>query len=240
MPSYNEIDGVPSTGKPVSPAASCVREWEFRASSSPTTTPSSSSPIGTGSRHAGRAAVLALAPASISSFPTVKRNLTLWSTRSARAVSMSGSSIAPSRACCRLKFLAGLFEHPYADPDEAERVDEYGRCAGGRPRRRQGIVGPAEESTAVGCRWIARIVHTLAVVGPNAADPHFGGYSEGPRPRHEHFARGIKSTRRGPWKIVYAEGCRITEGAGRSGTVTRLRLADPAKNRATDQRKRSQ
>ena len=45
----------------------------------------------------------------------------------------------------RLKFLAGLFEHPYADADEAERVtntaDAQALCARCRP----GFARPAEE-----------------------------------------------------------------------------------------------
>jgi beta-glucosidase len=52
---------------------------------------------------------------------------------------------------------------------------------------------------------------TIAVIGPNAADVHIGGYSRDPG-RGVSILDGIRARAGTAAKVVYSEGCRITEG----------------------------
>ena len=70
-------------------------------------------------------------------------------------------------------------------------------------------------------------MQTLAVIGPNAADVHLGGYSEDPG-RGTSILQGIKN-KAGTVKVVFAEGCRITEGPA-DWNRNEVTPADPAKN----------
>ena len=79
----------------------------------------------------------------------------------------------------RAKFLAGLFESPYAEPAEAERLAnnaEHQAVALKTARRsvvllqNNGNLLPLDRSR----------LRTLAVIGPNAKGVHLGGYSRDP------------------------------------------------------------
>lgn len=129
----------------------------------------------------------------------------------------------------RAKFLAGLFESPYADPDRAERVTntpEHQALALEAARKsivllkNQGALLPLDRSK----------VRTLAVIGPNARGLHLGGYSRDPG-RGVDVLSGITARAGAGVKVVYAEGVRITEHeADWSGDT--VVLADPVQNRA--------
>src|SRR6185436_3635233 len=127
-----------------------------------------------------------------------------------RAGRMASSLIDRAAArVLRLKFLAGLFEHPYADADEAERVTNDADA--------QALALEAARASIVllrnagGTLPLDPKLRTVAVVGPNAADVHLGTYSENPG-RGVSILQGIRDRARGA-SVVYAEGCRITENA---------------------------
>jgi beta-glucosidase len=129
----------------------------------------------------------------------------------------------------RAKFLAGLFEHPYVDPDRAERVantPEHQALALEAARKaivllkNEGGLLPLDRST----------VKTLAVIGPNAKGLHLGGYSRDPG-RGVDVLTGITQKAGTAVKVVYAEGVRITEHPADWGGDTVV-LGDPAQNRA--------
>ena len=122
--------------------------------------------------------------------------------------------------------LAGLFEHPYVDLDEAER--DRGHAGSPRACDRSGaaIDRPAAK-TATALPFDRAKLKTLAVVGPNAQGVHLGGYSVS-TPAAAWTSSPASRTVAGPdVKVVYAEGVRITErdanwnakrrGDGRSG-----------------------
>ena len=71
-------------------------------------------------------------------------------------------------------------------------------------------------------------VHKLAVVGPNAADVHLGGYSEDPG-RGISVLQGLRDKAGPGVEIGYAEGTRITESPASWGN-NQVTAADPAKN----------
>ncbi len=78
----------------------------------------------------------------------------------------------------RLKFLAGLFEHPYADARYAEKITDDAAA-------RALAVKAAQESIVLlkndGTLPLAPgRIRTLAVIGPNAGVARLGGYSEVP------------------------------------------------------------
>ena len=56
-------------------------------------------------------------------------------------------------------------------------------------------------------------IKTIAVIGPNAKGVHFGGYSYEPRSGIDIF-EGINQFSRGRFKVLYAEGCKISEFIG--------------------------
>jgi beta-glucosidase len=108
------------------------------------------------------------------------------------------------------KFRLGLFENPYVDPDYAERIASS-------PEHQKLALATAQE-TIVLLKNDGNLLpldlkklKSIAVIGPNAADVHLGGYSR--EPAHKvSILDGIRK-RVGPdVKVLYAEGCKITTG----------------------------
>jgi beta-glucosidase len=130
----------------------------------------------------------------------------------------------------RAKFLAGLFEDPYVDPDYAEKItnnSEHRALA--LQAAREAIVLLKNENNVLPLN--AARIHTLAVIGPNAAKCHLGGYSEDPG-RCVTVLDGIKAKAGNNFKVAYAEGSRITEEDGdwRNWYMDKVTPPDPAKD----------
>jgi beta-glucosidase len=129
----------------------------------------------------------------------------------------------------RAKFLAGLFEQPYVDPDRAERVTntaEHQALALEAARKsivllkNQGGLLPLDRGR----------IRTLAVIGPNARGLHLGGYSRDPG-RGVDVLTGITQRAGAAIRILTAEGVRITEHEA-NWSADRVELGDATKNRA--------
>jgi beta-glucosidase len=108
------------------------------------------------------------------------------------------------------KFRLGLFDQPYVDPDYADRVTNS-------PEHRQLAQKTAEEAVVL-LKNDGNLLpldltklKTIAVVGPNAADVHLGGYARDPG-RGVSILDGIRERAGTAAKVVYSEGSRITEG----------------------------
>ena len=108
------------------------------------------------------------------------------------------------------KFRLGLFDDPYVDPEEAERV------AASEPNvhlarraaiesvtlvRNEGEVLPLDASR----------IGSIAVIGPNADRPLLGGYSGVP-PHVSTVRQGIEARVGRDVEVLYSEGCKITLG----------------------------
>jgi beta-glucosidase len=128
----------------------------------------------------------------------------------------------------KAKFLAGLFEHPYVDADAAERASntvEHQALALEAARRsivlleNRGQVLPLDRTK----------IKTLAVIGPNAKGVRLGGYSSNPG-RSVDVLSGISARAGSGINVVYAEGVRITE-AEPNWDQDAVGLGDPTKNR---------
>ena len=109
----------------------------------------------------------------------------------------------------RAKFELGLFDRPYADEQVAV---QSASPAQGRElalqAARETITLLKNENSLLPLD-VAKFKH-IAVIGPNAADPHLGGYSG--TPHHAiSVLEGIKNKVAGKADVLYAEGCRITE-----------------------------
>jgi len=109
----------------------------------------------------------------------------------------------------RAKFLAGLFENPYVDPAQAERLAnnaEHQAVALEAARRSLVLL-----KNAGGLLPLDRArVKTLAVIGPNAKGVHLGGYSKDPG-RGVDLLTGITAAAGSGVSVIYSEGTRITE-----------------------------
>ncbi len=108
------------------------------------------------------------------------------------------------------KFEMGLFDDPYVDPDEAERVvgcGEHSKLALSAAReaitmlKNENSIAPLDR----------RKLKSIAVIGPNAHRTLLGGYSG--RPKHEvTVLDGIREKAGKNIKVLYSEGCKITIG----------------------------
>lgn len=125
------------------------------------------------------------------------------------------------------KFKLGLFDDPYVDPAEAERVvgcDEHRALA--RQAARETITLLKNENHLAPLDL--KKLRTIAVIGPNAHRPLLGGYSGAPK-HNVTVLDGIRA-RVGPAvPVLHAEGCRITVGG--SWQQDEVIPSDPAEDR---------
>jgi beta-glucosidase len=108
------------------------------------------------------------------------------------------------------KFQMGLFEDPYVDPKEAEKIvgsDAHRKLA--RQAARESITLLKNENSVVPLDL--KKIKTIAVIGPNANRSLLGGYSGAPKHDVTVFD-GIKAKVDGRAKVLYSEGCKITIG----------------------------
>jgi len=108
------------------------------------------------------------------------------------------------------KFEMGLFDDPYVDPAEAERI------AGCDAHRELALKAAHQAITLLkNENGVAPLdlnkIKTIAVIGPNAHRSLLGGYSG--VPKHEvTVLDGIKEKIGKRAKVLYSEGCKITIG----------------------------
>lgn len=147
------------------------------------------------------------------------------------------------------KFKMGLFDDPFVDPDEAERVvasDKNTKLArraaeetitllknedgilplkidGDLPSKTNGGLLPLGIDGAPG-----DAPKTIAVIGPNADRPLLGGYSG--IPKHvSTVLEGIRDRAGDEVEVLHAEGCKITVGGG--WNVDEVVANDPEEDR---------
>ena len=229
MPSYNELDGVPSHQNIWLLQTVLRGEWGFDG-----LVVSDYYAINElMDRHhtAGsieEASILALKAGVDIELPDPRAYVKLADAIKAGRLSEATLDTAVARNL-RVKFLAGLFEDALVDADRAERVSnapEHQAVALDAARRsivllkNEGGVLPLDRAK----------LKRLAVIGPNAADVHLGGYSNNPG-RGVSLLDGIKQKAGAGVEVLYAEGTRITEHPAnwyRDDVV----FGDPQKNKA--------
>jgi beta-glucosidase len=131
-----------------------------------------------------------------------------------------------TRRVLRLKFLAGLFEHPYADASYAQKVTDDAQA-------RALAVKAAQESIVLlkndGTLPLdTHHIRTLAVIGPNAAVARLGGYSNVPA-HSVSILQGIRMLAGRDIRVVYARGVKLVERGDQY--TDQVVLPTPAENR---------
>ena len=106
------------------------------------------------------------------------------------------------------KFKMGLFDDPYVDPDEADRV------VGCESNRTLALQAAREATTLLKNQdnllpLNPRAIKRIAVIGPNANRSLLGGYSGVPG-HNVTVLDGIKAKVGGRIQVLYSEGCKIT------------------------------
>jgi len=134
------------------------------------------------------------------------------------------------RAAGRLlaaKFRLGLFDDPYVDPGYTEKTTNG-------PEHRKLAVEAAQKAMVLLKNQKSLLpldpnkLKIIAVIGPNAADVHLGGYSR--EPGHGvSILDGIRARAGSSASVVYAVGCKITTArpGWRGWYENDVKLADP-------------
>jgi beta-glucosidase len=213
MASYNEIDGIPSHGNKFLLDNILRQEWGFNGVVV-------SDYFGIRqlrSKHHvvatnEEAAMLALESGVDVELPyTETNNLLLDSVKQGKI-----SEAYVDRAVARIlrsKFITGLFDDPYADPDLAEKITNSSD--------HQQLALRAAHKAIILLKNDGNLLplnranyKRIAVIGPNAAEVHLGGYSGMPG-RGVSILQGIKDKVDTSAEILYSVGCKITEtGSG--------------------------
>ncbi|HXI71543.1 MAG TPA: glycoside hydrolase family 3 N-terminal domain-containing protein [Verrucomicrobiae bacterium] len=125
------------------------------------------------------------------------------------------------------KFKMRLFDDPYVDPDEAERV------VGCDANRKLALQAARETITLLkNENNLAPLkpakLKTIAVIGPNAHRSLLGGYSGVPK-HNVTVLDGIKARVGDLVKVLHSEGCKITIGG--SWNADEVTPSDPAEDR---------
>jgi beta-glucosidase len=108
----------------------------------------------------------------------------------------------------RVKFECGLFDHPSGDPASVTGVlQSKEHVALALRAAREAIVLLKNDKGTL--PFVETKLRSLAVIGPNAAAIHLGGYSPVPM-KGISVLEGIQESARGKYAVLYAEGCKIT------------------------------
>lgn len=227
MASYNEIDGVPSHGNPWLLNEVLRREWGFRgavvsdyfAIREMITRHKMFSDIKDAAERAIESGVDAETPdgEGFIHLPELVRSGRVPQQLVDQAV----------RRMLRLKFEAGLFENPYADPaSAAAREATPDAIALAREAAQRSIVLLKNQGNLLPLDP-ARI-GKLLVVGTHARETPIGGYSD--EPRHVvSVLEGLRSAAGNRFTVDFAEGFRLTET--RCWSCDEVKLVPEATNR---------
>jgi beta-glucosidase len=210
MPSYNENNGgIPSHGNPWLLRQVLRDEWGFTGiTASDYTAVEQLASLQHVAPNAAAAGVLALRSGVDMELPTVAGFAGLADAVKSGKVSMSQLDDAVSHVLSA-KFRAGLFEHPYADePRAAAEVGSKNNIPLARKVADEAVVLLQNKNNILPLDPAK--IKTLAVIGPNGKKERLGGYSGIP-PYYVSIVDGIEKRAGSATKVVFAEGCRISE-----------------------------
>jgi beta-glucosidase len=207
MPSYNEIDGVPSHANRWLLTDVLRGEWGFKGA----VTSDYFAIEELVDRHHvepdyAAAAIRALDAGVDVDLPDGKAFATL--VESVRAGRVSEERVNDAvRRMLKMKFLSGIFENPYADLKKAVAITDNAEArALAELAARKSIVLLKNDGVLPLDR---SKLHRLAVIGPNAAAVRLGGYTGDPR-HVVTMLDGLRNKLGSQVAISYAEGVKIT------------------------------
>lgn len=228
MPSYNEIDGVPSHANRWLLGQVLRQEWGFQgfvvADYDAISQLQTVHHVVNGKEEAAKRALEAGVDIEL---PDIDCYATL-------AQQVKDGRIAEAdldkavRRILRAKLLLGLFEEPFVDPeavDSLTNTPEHRALA--LQAAREAIILLKNENSLLPLD--GKKLKSVAVIGPNAALCHLGGYSEDPG-KLVSVLDGIKAKVGDTVKVLYAEGCKITanDQGWRSWHADKVELPNPA------------
>lgn len=211
MASYNEIDGVPSHANYNLLTSILKNEWGFDgyviADQTGVSQLFDKHCIASDSAEAAEIAIKAGVDMDLPNSKTCFKFL-VESVKSGKV----GESVLNEavRRVLRVKFQLGLFENPYANLDKA--LNAYKNSG-----HKELALQAAHKSTILLKNENKTLplnidnIKNLAVIGPNAADIHLGGYSAEPRVGISVLS-GLKEKGKEKFNVHYAKGCKIIEG----------------------------
>lgn len=244
MPSYNEVDGIPSHANRWMLRDVLRGEWGFDG----TIVSDWQAVSQLAGRHhvaadAADAARQALAATVDVELPDVETYHTLVEQVKAGGVPQAAIDDAVRRLL-REKFELGLFEDPFVDPERADAISGSAESRGpALEAARRAIVLLQNRGDLLPLQ--ADKARRVAVIGPHAAEVMLGGYSGVPR-HSASILEGVRQRLGADATVRHAEGVRITEdsafthdpqplvGGTRSQarwSADRVVLADPDANR---------
>ncbi len=227
MPSYNEIDGVPSHANTWLLGTVLRGEWKFDgALVSDYYAISDLQDLHHISANREEAAKRALAAGVDSDLPSGGSFGTLTAAVRAGRVPMSTIDTAVRRMLS-LKFRAGLFENPYADADAAVAITNDAEARAIALKAAQRSIALLKNDGMLPLS-LGATKPTIAVIGPSAAVARLGGYYGQP-PVTVSILEGIKTKVGAKANIIFAQGVKITEDD--DWWADEVKLADPAANR---------
>jgi len=227
MPSYNEVDGIPSHSNKWFLDEILRKEWGFRGAvvsdyfgiTELRTVHHIVGDNQAAARYALDAGVDMELP-FVAGYPSFIEQIKQGKV----------SEAAVDRAVARIlrvKFQAGLFEDPYVDPAYAEKI--------ANSAEHQKLALKAAHETIILLKNQGNLLplakgkyKKIAVIGPNAAQAHLGGYSNEPG-RSVSVLQGIKDKVGSSAEVLYSEGVKITE-TDPDWNADKVVLGDPALN----------
>jgi beta-glucosidase len=227
MASYNEIDGIPSHSNKHLLTDILRREWGFRGAivsdyfgiSELIRVHHIAATKDVAARFALDAGIDIELPFP-DAYPGLVQQVAAGTVTEA-AVNRAAASVL------RAKFLLGLFDDPYVDAAYAERITnnaDHQKLALQAARETLILLKNQDQLLPLD---VSKYKH-IAVIGPNAADLHLGGYSNKPG-RGVSILQGIKNRVGSNAEVLYAEGTKITESLP-DWDADKVVLGDPALN----------
>jgi len=227
MPSYNEIDGIPSHSNKHLLLEILRQEWGFQGLITsdyfgPTELRTVHHIVAT-QEEAGR---LAFESGVDVELPFNQAYGSLIDQVKAGRVAEAAVDRSVSRVLTA-KFMAGLFDDPYVNADYAEKITnnaEHQQLALKAAHEAIILLKNQDNLLPLAKNKYKRI----AVIGPNAAELHLGGYSNQPG-RGVSVLQAIKTKVGASAEVLYSLGCKITE-SNPDWDADKVVVGDPALN----------
>jgi beta-glucosidase len=233
MASYNEIDGIPSHVNHWLLERVLREEWGFRgyvtSDGDGLQMLYETHGVASNAAEAARKAIAAGVDYDLSDGSVYR---TLIQQVKEGVVPISELDRAAGRVLAA-KFRLGLFENPYVDPEYASKITnstEHQKLA--EKTAEEEIVLLKNDGALLPLDL--KKLKTIAVIGPDAADVHVGGYARDPG-RGVSVLDGIRARAGSVANVLFADGCKITIGKqGWAGWAEKnTKLADPKDQQAS-------
>ncbi|HKR30257.1 MAG TPA: glycoside hydrolase family 3 N-terminal domain-containing protein [Terriglobales bacterium] len=209
MPSYNELDGIPNHSNVWLLRNILRNEWGYKyLTVSDYFAIDQLIDIHHVAANCEEAAKMAITAGVDMELPFAKCYRSLPALVSSHQVPESLIDEAVARVL-HAKFELGLFDHPFVDPQKAVQSAGTKTDADLALQAAHETIALLKNENNLLPLDISKL-KSIAVIGPDAAEAHLGGYSG--TPKHAiSILDGIKNKVGNKVEVLYAEGCRITE-----------------------------